>query len=406
MKKISILRNPIQNYAWGSMTFIPELMGGPVPSEKPQAELWMGVHPKAPSKVLCKGQWMSLPEFIRKDPEGILGESIAKNFSNELPFLFKVLAATKPLSIQAHPTRDQAQSGFARENEVKIPLDAPNRNYRDENHKPEMICALTPFWLLNGFRKIDDLVALTKRIGAPGLRDIVRSLRGQHEAEGLKMFLTTLMTMDRDTQTHLVSEVMHCIEQNSCTDAALDWVMKLNQGYPGDMGVLSPIFMNIVHLKPGQGMYTPSGRLHAYLEGAGIELMANSDNVLRGGLTAKNMDIRELLKILDFTHNELDILRPKRREKGEDIYDTPAKEFLLSLISVERDSPFESSSTRSVEIMICLEGDAQISDLGNGDVLSLTRGTALIVPAAVKQYRIHGKATLYKAAVPQQEISA
>ncbi len=400
MKKISILRNPIQNYAWGSMTFIPELLGGPVPSEKPQAELWMGVHPKAPSKVLCDGEWMSLPEFIRKDPEGVLGESIAKNFSNELPFLFKLLAATKPLSIQAHPSRDWAQAGFARENDIKIPLDAPNRNYRDENHKPEMICALTPFWLLNGFRKIDDLIALIERIGGPGLRDIARSLPGQHEAEGLKVFFTTLMTMDRDTQTQLVSEVMHCIEQNPRTDAALDWVVRLNQEYPGDMGVLSPIFMNIVHLKPGQGMYTPSGRLHAYLEGAGIELMANSDNVLRGGLTAKNMDIRELLKILDFTHNEVDILKRKSRKKGEDIYDTPAKEFLLSLISVERDSPFESSSTRSVEIMMCMEGDAQISDLNNGDVLSLTRGTALIVPAAVKQYRIHGKATLYKAGVP------
>jgi mannose-6-phosphate isomerase len=400
MKKISILRNPIQNYAWGSMTFMPDLMGGPVPAEKPQAELWMGVHPKAPSKVLCDGEWMSLPEFIRTDPEGILGESVAKNFSNELPFLFKVLAATKPLSIQVHPNRDQAQEGFARENEMKIPLDAPNRNYKDQNHKPEMICALTPFWLLNGFREIDDLIALTERIGAPALRDQVRLLQGQHVAEGLKSFLTTLMTMDRGTQTELVSEVMHCIEQNSGTDAALEWVVRLNQEYPGDIGVLSPLFMNIVGLKPGQGMYTPSGRLHTYLEGAGIELMANSDNVLRGGLTAKNMELRELLKVLDFMHNQVDILMPVRRGKGEDIYQTPAKEFVLSLISVERSSPFESSRTRSVEIMICLEGDAQISDLGNGNVLSLPRGTSLIVPAAVERYRLEGKATLYKAAVP------
>ena len=371
-----------------------------MPSKKPQAELWMGVHPKAPSKVLYDGEWMSLPEFVRKDPQGVLGESTAKKFSNELPFLFKVLAATKPLSIQAHPSRDQAQAGFARENEMKIPLDASNRNYRDVNHKPELICALTPFWLLNGFRKIDDLIALTERIGAPALRDMVRSLQGRHEAEDLKVFLTTLMTMNRDTQTRLVSEVMHCIEQNSGTDTALQWVLRLNQEYPGDMGVLSPLFMNIVRLRPGQGMYTPSGRLHTYLEGAGIELMANSDNVLRGGLTAKNMAIPELLRILDFTHNEVDILRPKRSEKGEDIYHTPAKEFVLSLISVEGDSPFESASNRSVEIMICLEGDAQISDSGKKNVLSLSKGTSLIVPAAVEHYRIEGKATLYKAAVP------
>ena len=283
---------------------------------------------------------------------------------------------------------------------MKIPLDAPNRNYKDENHKPEMICALTPFSLLSGFRRIDDLIALTEKIGAPVLKSKAGLLQGQHEAEGLDAFLTTLMAMDRDTQTQLVSEVVECIEQIPGTDAALEWVVRLNQEYPGDIGVLSPLFMNIVRLEPGQGMYTPPGRLHTYLEGAGIELMANSDNVLRGGLTAKSMDIRELLKILDFTHHHVDILMPERREKGENIYDTPAKEFVLSLISVERGSPFESSRTRSVEIMICLAGDAQISDLGNGDFLSLTKGTSLIVPAAVELYRIEGKATLYKAAVP------
>ncbi len=401
MIRISILKNPTQHYAWGSKTFIPELMGEPVPAEEPQAELWMGVHPKAPSQVLCDGEGMSLAEFIRKDPEGILGESVAKNFSNKLPFLFKVFAAAKPLSIQVHPSRDQAQAGFGRENGMKIPLDAPHRNYRDKNHKPEMICALTPFWLLNGFRKIDDLIALTERIGAPALKGKFSLLQGQHEAEGLNVFLTHLMTMDQDMQRQLVSEVMDYMGRHSVTDAALEWVVRLNQEYPGEIGVLSPLFMNIVRLEPGQAIYTPAGRLHAYLEGAGIELMANSDNVLRGGLTAKNIDVPELLKILDFTHNKVDILRPERRESGEAIYHTPAKEFVLSLISVGGGYPFESSRKRSVEIMICLEGDAQISDLGNGEVLSFTKGKALIVPAAIEHYRIEGKATLYKAAVPQ-----
>ncbi len=400
MTKISILKNRTQNYAWGSKTFIPELVGETVPSDKPQAELWMGVHPRAPSQVLCDGEWMSLPEFIRKDPEGILGESAAKNFSHNLPFLFKVLAAAKPLSIQVHPNRDQAQAGFARENGMKIPLDAPNRNYRDENHKPEMICALTPFWLLNGFRKIDHLMALTERIGAPALKGKVSLLHGQHQAEGLNLFLTALLTMEQETRRQLISEVVDCMGKHSSTDASLEWTVRLSQEYPDDIGVLSPLFMNIVRLEPGQAIYTPSGRPHAYLEGAGIELMANSDNVLRGGLTAKNMDIHDLVKILDFSHTEVDILRPEKREKGEEIYHTPAQEFVLSLISVGGGAPFESPRKRSVEIMICVEGDAQISDLGNGDVLSFTKGTALIVPAAIERYRIEGKATLYKAAVP------
>ena len=388
MKKICILKNPIQHYSWGSKTFIPELMGEPLPAEKPQAELWMGAHPTAPSQVLCNGEWISLPEFIRKDPEGILGETVAKNFSNKLPFLFKVLAAAKPLSIQAHPNRDQAREGFARENGMKIPLDAPHRNYRDENHKPEMLCALTPFWLLNGFRRIDDLIALTERIGAPDLKDKAILLQGQHEAEGLKVFLTTLMTMDQGTQRQLVAEVVHHCEKLYATDPEFDWIIKLNQQSPGDLGVLSPIFMNLVKLQPGEGLYTPAGRLHAYLEGAGMELMANSDNVLRGGLTGKTMDVPELLKILNFTHNERDILKPERRESGEKIYHTPAKEFLLSVISVVKGFIFESTQRRSVEIMTCLQGDARVTDLGTGDVLSLTRGTAIIVPAAVEHYRI------------------
>jgi mannose-6-phosphate isomerase len=400
MTKISLLKNPIQDYAWGSRTIIPELIGDPVPSEKPQAELWMGVHPKAPSQVLCNGEWISLPEFIRKDPEGILGETVAKKFSNKLPFLFKVLAAAKPLSIQAHPNKDQGREGFARENGMKIPLGAPNRNYRDENHKPEMICALTPFWLLNGFRKVDDLIGLAKRIGAPGLKDKAIFLQGQHEAEGLRVFLTSLMMMDQGAQRQLVTEVVRHCGKLSAKDPELEWIIKLNQEYPGDMGVLSPIFMNLVQLQPGEALYTPAGRLHAYLEGAGMELMANSDNVLRGGLTAKAIDVPELLKILDFTHNELDILKPERGESGEEIYRTPAKEFLLSVISVVQGSLFESTQERSVEIMTCLEGDARVTDLGTGDALSLAKGTAIIVPAAVEHFRIEGEASIYKAAVP------
>jgi mannose-6-phosphate isomerase len=400
MKRISILKNPVQNYAWGSRTFIQQLMGDPVPADKPQAELWMGVHHKAPSQVLYNREWISLPEFIRKDPEGILGESVAKKFSNELPFLFKVLAAAKPLSIQAHPNRDQAREGFARENEMKISLDEPNRNYRDENHKPEMICALTPFWVLSGFRRIDDVIELAEKIGAPALNDKVLPLRGQPEAESLKEFFTTLMTMDKGAQSKLVSQVVDYSERPSATHRILEWVIKLHQAYPRDIGVLSPIFMNVLRLEPGEALYTPTGRLHAYLEGAGMELMANSDNVLRGGLTAKNIDLPELLKILNFTHNKVDILEPERRQSGENIYRTPAKEFSLSVISVGKGSFFESPRKRSVEIMACLEGDALVTDWGNGEALSLTKGAVIIIPAAVENYRIEGDATLYKASVP------
>ena len=400
MKKISFLKNSVQYYAWGSKTFIQQLMGDPGPADKPQAELWMGVHPKSPSQVLYNNAWISLPEFIGKDPEGILGEDAAKRFSNKLPFLFKVLAAAKPLSIQAHPNQDQAREGFAREERMKISLDAPNRNYRDENQKPEMICALTPFWVLSGFRRVKDVIELAEKIGAPALNDNVLPLRGQPEAEGLKAFFATLMTMDKGLQRQLVSQVVEYSERHAAAHGIFDWVTKLHQAYPGDIGVLSPIFMNLLRLEPGQALYTPTGRLHAYLEGAGMELMANSDNVLRGGLTAKNIDVPELLKILDFKDNKVDILEPERRQGGEKIYRSPAKEFSLSVISVGKGALFESPRKRSVEIMACLEGDALVTQLENGEDLSLTRGAVIIIPAAVENYRIQGKATLYKASVP------
>ncbi len=402
MTRISPLKNPIQNYPWGSRTFIPQLMGEAAPADKPQAELWMGAHPKAPSQVMYGGEWVSLPEWIQKNPEQILGKSASVRFSNSLPFLFKVLAAARPLSIQAHPDRNQAREGFAQENRLKIPMDAPHRNYRDENHKPEVLCALTPFWALNGFRKIDDLMALADRIAAPALKDKAVLVSRSSEAEGLKAFFSDLMNMDKGAQRQLVSEVVDDIGKHSTTDSALEWVVRLNREYPGDVGVLSPIFMNVIHLQPGEAIYTPSGRPHAYLVGAGIELMANSDNVLRGGLTSKNAHVPDLLAILNFTPGEVDILRPERHRDGESIYRTPAEEFLLSLISIAGGSAFESSQTRSAEIMICIEGEARITDLGSKDTLVMSKGTTLIVPADVEQYRIEGKATIYKATVPLQ----
>lgn len=400
MDKIGVLKNPIQNYAWGSRTFIPQLIGELAPANTPQAELWIGAHPKAPSQVLCDGEWISLLELIQQNPDGILGKPVAKKFSNKLPFLFKVLAAAKPLSIQVHPHQDQARKGFARENRLKISLDAPNRNYKDENHKPEIICALTPFWALSGFRRIEDLIALIDRLGAPILRDKIINIRDRSNDKSLRKFFTHLMTMDRNYQAEMVGEVVEFCEKYSGTDTAFDWIIRLHREYARDIGVLSPIFMKVVRLKPGEAMYIQAGMLHAYLEGAGIELMANSDNVLRGGLTTKRIDVPELLNILNYTTHEEGFLRPERRGSSERLYDSPAEEFVLSVISVGEGAVFKSPRKRSVEMMICTAGNAHITDLGNGDVLSLTKGTAIIIPAAAGQYRIQGNATIYKAAVP------
>jgi mannose-6-phosphate isomerase len=400
MQRIGVLRNPIQNYAWGSKAFLSQLMGEFTPGNMPQAELWMGAHPKAPSLVWYDGEWVPLPQLIQDNPEKILGKSVAKKFFNRLPFLFKVLAAEKPLSIQAHPNRDQARKGFARENSLKVPLNAPHRNYKDDNHKPEVLCALTPFWALIGFRDFENIIALTDRLGSSTFRDKVINLGGQTNYESLKRLFTVLVTMNKDDQRQMVTEVTQSCEKYVGIDIAFKWTVKLNQAYAGDVGVLSPLFMKIVRLEPGEAMYISSGRLHAYLQGAGIELMANSDNVLRGGLTPKNIDVPELLEILDFSANERCFLSPERGMDNEKLYISPAEEFVLSAISLNEEAVFEGSRERSVEIMICTEGEAKIIDLDRREGLSLNKGTSIVIPASAAPYRIEGRATVYKAAVP------
>jgi mannose-6-phosphate isomerase len=400
MRKIGLLKNTIQEYAWGSRTAIPELLGQPVPAEKPQAELWMGAHPKAPSQVLSDGIWRSLPEVIQESPAETLGQEVAARFSNKLPFLFKVLAAARPLSIQAHPNKEQAEQGFARENELGVPLDSPQRNYRDDNHKPEIICALTPFCALNGFRKLEEALRLLEKIRVPGLAEIVSFLRSHPNRDGLKKFFNHLMTTDRGKQRKIVEQAVNSAEQQTNEEPVWTWMIKLNEEYPGDMGVLSPLFLNLVRLKPQQAMYLPAGELHGYLEGVGIELMANSDNVLRGGLTPKHIDVQELLTVLNFTYDDLNILGPENLAFGEATYSTEAEEFVLSVMRLNKGAPFSSPRNRSVEIMICTEGEVSVTDLSAGDITRLTRGISIIVPAAVEQYRIEGEATLYKATVP------
>jgi mannose-6-phosphate isomerase len=400
MGKICELKNPIQEYAWGSKIFIPKFLGRPFPSDVAQAEIWMGAHPRAPSQVLWKGQWISLLEIIQENPEEILGIPVAKKFSSSLPFLFKVLAGAKPLSIQAHPNQKQAREGFGRENRQNVPVASPQRNYKDRNHKPELICALTPFWALKGFRRIEEINAFLNTIDAPTLHAPLSGLGRPSDWERFKGFFTDLMTLDNERKRQIITEAIAYSYQHLNSDPVFQWMTRLHQVYPGDIGVLFPIFLNLVRLQPGEAMFISPGELHTYLEGAGIELMANSDNVLRGALTSKHIDVPELIKILNFSSSRVDILEPQRQENGERIYPTAAKEFRLSVISVRAGTPVESGQKQSVEIMICTEGNARIMDLISRDSMDLTRGTSILVPAMVERYRVEGEATLYKATVP------
>jgi mannose-6-phosphate isomerase len=397
---ICLLKNSIQEYAWGSYTAIRELLGNDSPADTPQAELWMGAHPKAPSKVRCNGKWGSLLELIDKNSRDILGEKVAQNFNNRLPYLFKVLAAAKPLSIQAHPSLDQAKEGFERENRLGIPLEAPNRNYKDDNHKPECICALTFFWALNGFRKIPDMISLMDKICPQGLKKDFDLFCKQPDSGGLKEFFKTVMIMDYTTQKQIIDEAVDHADPLKNKNKAYQWMIDLHKEYPSDIGVLSPIILNLICLKPGQAMFLPAGTLHAYLEGVGIELMANSDNVLRGGLTPKHVDVKELLNVLNFEECDINILKMKEINPCEHQYESHADEFALSVITVKTDVNYFSADKRFVEILLCTEGEAVVADLAENKSVDIKKGMSVLIPAIVKKYSIKGNAVFYKAAVP------
>lgn len=321
------LENGIQRYAWGSREAIATLQGRPASAE-PEAELWMGAHPQLPSHVTRGPVRRSLRDWIAEAPSRELGPAAATAFG-ELPFLLKVLAAEEPLSLQAHPSAAQAAAGFAREDAEGIPRDAPHRSYRDARHKPELLCALTPMDALCGFRAPGDTARLFRGLGAP------QKLVALLEAGDLRAVLGDLLARDVDARGTLVAQmVAACAAPPSGFEAECRWAVRLAEKYPGDVGVVSALLLNLLTLAPGEALFLDAGNLHAYLHGVGVELMAASDNVLRGGLTQKHMDERELLSVLDFSPIEARPVPVLQTSADERTYRTPAREFCLSRLDV------------------------------------------------------------------------
>jgi mannose-6-phosphate isomerase len=393
-----VLENPIQNYAWGSRTALAELLGRPSPSEQPEAELWIGAHPAAPSQVAQPPGLGPLDKAIENDPVSLLGAEVCERFGNELPFLFKVLAAAEPLSIQAHPDREQARAGWARENAEGIPIDAPHRNYRDANHKPELVCALTPFTALKGFRPPEEVARRLEPVAAEELGREVGRLGRERSPEALRALFTRLMTLEDDEREAVLQRALAEVSRQGDADPAWAWVSRLHARYPGDVGSLSPLYLNLLTLAPGEGLFLPAGELHAYLEGTALEIMANSDNVLRGGLTPKNVDLPVLLAILSFEARSPEVLRGEDAGPGQRIFRTEAREFELALVTVSPESPFTPEPGRGVEILLGLEGSCVLQS--EGGEWPVGRGQAVFVPAATRSYSVQGEGRFARAAVP------
>lgn len=386
------------SYAWGSDTAIAELQGRQIPSPSLEAELWLGAHPRGPSLVNRDGADVSLLEAIATDSVQALGAEVSREFGGRLPFLLKVLAASRPLSLQVHPDAAQARTGFEEEERLGIPLDAPHRNYKDASHKPELVCALTSFDALIGFRCLADTLALFDALAVSELDATIAPLRWSASEAGLSATIHAIMAKPEPARSEMVNATLAaCAAHDGEWNAECKWALRLARLYPDDPGVITALLLNHVHLEPGEAIYLGPRVLHAYLEGVGIEIMASSDNVLRGGLTSKHVDLDELLRVLEFIDGPVVPLQSRRIDGDEETWDTPAPEFRLSRLNV-RDRPVVRTVT-GPEILLCVDGHVSIDGTSGSRSLDMPRGTSLFVPGSSGTYRLRGHGSLFRATV-------
>lgn len=347
------LRPAIRHYPWGSTTLIPELAGQPATGD-PVAELWFGAHATGPAYVAQPdGALKGLDEIIAADPEYHLGARVQKQWGSRLPFMLKLLAAGEPLSLQAHPSLAEAEEGFARENAAGLALDDPRRNYKDSNHKPELIVALTPFRGLAGFRKASSTHKLFSVLNCPELApyaELLENVEEDNEAAQLHTLFRRWVTLAEDERKHLISVIVdkacEVLADESSWQSYSEWmldslrtVVDLQRRYPGDIGVLSALLLHHVSMQPGEALRLEAGQLHAYLSGLGVEIMASSDNVLRGGLTEKHVDVPELLSLLQFSSVRDPIMEPELIAEGQYNYPSHTEDFLLERVQLTSQHP-------------------------------------------------------------------
>jgi mannose-6-phosphate isomerase len=422
------LENPVRDYAWGSATDIPEFLGIPADGG-PVAELWIGAHPDSPSLVVDDGKSETLTHEIAARPAAELGPQVISRFGPRLPFLLKAISAARPLSLQVHPNKQQAEQGYAAQQ--KNP-DAP-RDYTDDNHKPELICALRDgFTALCGFRPVRDSRDLLATLAVAGLAEISDRLEDADPAGGLRKAVTDLLTSDTD-KAPLITAVREACDRVASSGgkwgpACAAYAMVADD-YPADPGVLVALLLNYMDLAAGEAVFVGAGVPHCYLRGFGAELMASSDNVLRAGLTAKRVNVPELLKLLDFHPAEPAVLHPvpasmlepgtqsvpesgtqtvgeaegravegSGPQVGEPglVYPTPIDDFQLSRLDLS-DHPTGLPPGRP-QILLCITGAADLRD-NSGRSISLSRGQSAYLSASDTGVTISGAGTTLKATV-------
>ena len=396
------LTNQTQHYAWGSATAIPEIIGIPASGE-PVAELWMGGHPSAPSRALTSGEEVPLDALVAADPDQLLGADVVARFGPALPYLLKIIAAEKPLSLQVHPRLDRARDGYDAEEAAGVDRSRSDRNYKDRNHKPELVYALTTFEALCGFRAPRRAAELLAGLDAPLARTLSDVLREAPSYEGIRTaFRHLLEPGTRPSRREVDAVVDACrdrLRNGSPSPRADGAVVLLADAYPGDPGAVTSLLLNPVTLQPGEAMFIPAGGVHAYLRGVGIEIMASSDNVLRAGLTTKHVDIPELLANVDYVAAPPIRIAPELFYGATKVYYAPVDDFQLSVTTVT-DGETHSLPGRGPRILLCLDGAVTITPQTGGDTLDLARGQAAFAPASDGALTVHGTGCVVQADVP------
>lgn len=381
------LINSVQNYAWGSKTALTRLYGIQNPDNLPMAELWMGAHPKSSSRVItADGSERPLRALIDENPEALLGNEVARRFG-ELPFLFKVLCADQPLSIQVHPNKQASEAGFAKENAAGISLDSPQRNYKDPNHKPELVFALTSFLAMNAFREFSDIVAQLQPVkeAHPAIERFLQ----QPDADRLRELFAALLNLAGDEKRRALEILKTAL--NDRQGEPWQTIRAIAEVYPDDSGLFSPLLLNVVKLNPGEAMFLFAETPHAYLQGVALEVMANSDNVLRAGLTPKYIDIPELVANVRFTPRAANTLltQPERHDAELD-FPIPVDDFAFSLHDLN--ALPASLDQQSAAILFCIEGEAKLEN--GGQTLTLSPGESAFIPASDGPVNVSGTGRL------------
>lgn len=377
------MQNVIQDYAWGSVTSINTLFGIANPDNKPQAEIWMGAHPGGCSEVVTADKTLRLEQFVTDNLSDVLSEAISQKFG-ELPYLFKVLAAASALSIQVHPSKAQAEQGFAKEEAAGIARNAANRNYKDPNHKPELVYALTRYQAMNGFRSYEEILNNFEQLNIEELAPLINAYKTSLDATGLEALFVSMLKLDGQAKDTALNKLLAFAETKQ-GDETFELILWLKDLYPGDIGLFSPLFLHVLTLEPGEAMFLHACTPHAYCRGTGLEIMASSDNVLRAGLTPKHIDVEELASCTIFEPKlREELLTQPEMDNGAEHYPIPVEDFKFS-VYVDQQDRFVNVTTP--EILFALDEPIVLTHL-DGETITVERGHSVFIPASAGNYSV------------------